>query len=111
MLVEDLFFLSRIEETARLLGIELEVARPAKLAETPVEASAIVLDLNHPLAIETLRVLKSGPESAPVIGFLSHVQTDVALAARAAGCDVVMARSAFTRKLPQLLRQYASSAV
>ena len=39
----------------------------------------------------------------PTVGFLSHVQKDLALAAREAGCDRVIARSAFTKDLPQIL--------
>jgi hypothetical protein len=37
------------------------------------------------------------------VGFLSHVQKDLAVAAREAGCDRVVARSAFTKDLPQIL--------
>jgi hypothetical protein len=33
------------------------------------------------------------------VGFLSHVQKDLAVAAREAGCDRVVARSAFTKDL------------
>ncbi|MGH9327076.1 MAG: hypothetical protein ACRD2B_10410 [Terriglobia bacterium] len=106
VLVEDLFFLSRIEETARLLGIAVQAVHPDTLPARLADASAVMVDLNHPLALDALRTLKSLPESAPVIGFVSHVQTDLIAAARAAGCDEVMARSAFTRKLPELLQQY-----
>jgi hypothetical protein len=38
-----------------------------------------------------------------VVGFLSHVQTDLAAQARAAGCDEVMPRSAFTQNLAAIL--------
>jgi hypothetical protein len=37
------------------------------------------------------------------VGFLSHVQGDLAVAARKSGCDRVMARSAFVENLPQIL--------
>jgi phosphoketolase len=39
----------------------------------------------------------------PTVGFLSHVQKDLAVAAREAGCDRIVARSAFTRDLPRIL--------
>jgi hypothetical protein len=42
-----------------------------------------------------------------VMGFLSHVQTDLAAAAHEAGCDFVLARSAFAQQLPQLLVKLA----
>jgi hypothetical protein len=38
-----------------------------------------------------------------MVGFLSHVQVDLAEQARAAGCDEVMPRSKFTRDLAQIL--------
>jgi len=46
--------------------------------------------------------------SAPVLGFASHVAAETIAAARGAGCDEVLARSAFTRRLPELLRKLAS---
>ncbi|HLL39636.1 MAG TPA: hypothetical protein VK357_08200, partial [Rubrobacteraceae bacterium] len=46
----------------------------------------------------------------PVIGFLSHVQKDLAVAARESGCDRVMARSAFTKDLPEILSGPANCA-
>ena len=39
----------------------------------------------------------------PIVGFASHVQTDVIEAARKAGVDDVLARSAFTQRLPEIL--------
>jgi hypothetical protein len=38
-----------------------------------------------------------------VVGFLSHVNKDLAVAARESGCDRVVARSAFTKDLPEIL--------
>jgi hypothetical protein len=37
------------------------------------------------------------------VGYASHIQTDVIEAARLAGVDEVMARSAFTARLPEIL--------
>ncbi len=51
--------------------------------------------------------MKSGSNTANVktVGFLSHVQKDLAVAAKEAGCDRVMARSAFTKDLPKILAE------
>jgi hypothetical protein len=38
-----------------------------------------------------------------MVGFLSHVQTDLAAQARAAGCSEVMPRSSFTQNLAAIL--------
>ena len=109
--VDDIFFLAKIQGTAKQLGITVEAAAPDTL-EGSIAAGgvgAILLDLNHRSgkAVASLEKLKSDPatRSIPVVGFLSHVQTDLAQAAHAAGCDRVMARSAFSQHLPALLRE------
>jgi PleD family two-component response regulator len=108
--VEDLLFRSKISETASTLGIEASFPRnPRKLLEAMRESppDLLVLDLNsarfEPLTI--LRTVKSDEktENVTTVGFLSHVQKDLAVAAREAGCDRVVARSAFTRDLPRIL--------
>jgi CheY-like chemotaxis protein len=108
--VEDLLFKSKISETADQLGVEARFPRSPErllgaLRETPPDL--LVLDLNSTRfePFELLRIVKSDSDLAhvPTVGFLSHVQKDLAVAARASGCDRVVARSAFTRDLPQIL--------
>ena len=108
--VEDLLFKSKISETASTLGIEAAFPRnPRKLLEAVRESppDLLVLDLNsarfEPLAL--LQTIRSDEATRDVstVGFLSHVQKDLAVAAREAGCDRVVARSAFTRDLPHIL--------
>jgi DNA-binding NarL/FixJ family response regulator len=110
--VEDLIFLSKIQQTAKLVDVAIETVAPGALAERLGQgpASAIVCDLNGLLALDAVRWLKENRPSVPVIGFLSHVQADLATAAREAGCDVVMARSAFSQQLPRLLLHYRGDA-
>jgi CheY-like chemotaxis protein len=109
--VDDIFFLAKIQETARQLGITVETVLPDSLEASLAEngARGILLDLNHRSgkAIAALESMKSAPatRSIPVVAFLSHVQTDLAQAAHAAGCDRVMARSAFSQHLPMLLQE------
>ena len=104
--VEDLLFRSKISETASTLGIEAAFPRsPKKLLEALRESppDLLILDLNsarfEPLTL--LRNVRSdeATRDVPTIGFLSHVQKDLAVAAREAGCDRVVARSAFTKDL------------
>ncbi len=108
--VEDLLFRSKISETANTLGIEAKFPRsPRKLVEqaTASPPDLLVLDLNssrfEPLKL--LREVKSDEvlRDVPVVGFLSHVQRELAVAARESGCDRVVARSAFTKDLPEIL--------
>jgi CheY-like chemotaxis protein len=108
--VEDLLFKSKISETASQLGIEATFPRnPRRLLEAMHESppDLLVLDLNsarfEPLALlEDVRS-DGATRDVPTVGFLSHVQKDLAVAAREAGCDRVVARSAFTKDLPQIL--------
>jgi PleD family two-component response regulator len=108
--VEDLLFRSKISETASSLGIEAAFPRnPRRLLEALRESppDLLVFDLNsarfEPLTL--LRSVKSDEATVnvPTVGFLSHVQKDLAVAAREAGCDRVVARSAFTKDLPRIL--------
>lgn len=108
--VEDLLFKSKILETANSLEIDAKFPRsPNKLLDALRDSppDLLVLDLNSSRfePLELLRTVKSDPEleNLPTVGFLSHVQTDLALAARDAGCDRIMARSAFTKDLPKIL--------
>lgn len=114
--VEDLLFLSKIQQTASVLDLDV---RPMDLstgaeARTDDLPQAIILDLNHRSisALELVRNLKAHAATTgiPIVGFASHVQADLISAARAAGCDIVLARSAFTRQLPQLLARLQGSA-
>jgi DNA-binding NarL/FixJ family response regulator len=105
-LMDDLFFQMKLAETAKHLGVEVKVATTADalmpLLDSPPKL--LIVDLNsrsQPIAaIERLRAAKNGVR---VVGFLSHMQTDLAAQARAAGCDEVMARSAFTQNLAAIL--------
>jgi DNA-binding NarL/FixJ family response regulator len=104
--VDDLFFQSKLLETARHVGVELSCVGTGEALLAQVQTGAlalVVVDLNarsNPLAaIELLAACSP----APVVAFLSHVQVDLAERARRAGCREVMPRSQFTRELPQIL--------
>ncbi len=108
--VEDLLFKSKILETAKELDVEARFPRSPKkllaaLEESPPEL--LILDLNsaHFEPLGLLKEIKSSETTSrvPVMGFLSHVQKDLAVAAKEAGCDRIMARSAFTRDLPRII--------
>jgi CheY-like chemotaxis protein len=113
--VDDLFFLSKIRQTALSLGVEVVAVQPFELcARLAAQApGGVLVDLNHRsgAALEAVRALKADAAAAqvPVVGFFSHVQEELGRAAREAGCDRVMARSVFTRQLPQLLGELAGS--
>lgn len=114
--IEDLFFLAKITETARKLGVKVAFVKGekedmSKILDAPVDerATLIILDLNNlnakPLTqIPKIRAkLKKG---VSIIGFLSHLQGDLKAKAMEVGCDTVMPRSAFSQGLPNMLRRY-----
>jgi DNA-binding NarL/FixJ family response regulator len=112
-MVDDLLFLSKIQETAKHLGIDVKAAQPAHLPELAVEASpsALIIDLNHRSgkSLEVLRALKAEAKTQkiPAVGFVSHVQNELITAARDAGCNLVLARSAFAGQLPSILQRFS----
>jgi CheY-like chemotaxis protein len=114
--VDDLFFGAKILETAERLNVPLCLVRsPEDLAERARASrpALIIFDLNaegcRPL--EAIRQVKADPalRDTLALGFFSHVQHELKMAAAEAGCDRILARSAFTAELPEILRPYASS--
>jgi CheY-like chemotaxis protein len=117
-LIDDLFFQAKVAETARQLGVELRVFAAAQpfLEEIAKEKPRLVLlDLNARAdALSTIGEIQesTGDGTQPrVIAFLSHVQTELAERARAAGCEELMPRSAFTRNLATILAAAKSETV
>jgi CheY-like chemotaxis protein len=115
--VDDLFFVSKLQETARLVGAQLATVRAAAfhLDDLRQQKPALVIfDLNTTSgnAAELIRQLKNDAElkEIPVMAFFSHVQVELQRAAQEAGCDQILPRSQFTATLPQLLRQFAPGA-
>ena len=114
--IEDLFFLAKIQETAKKLGIKVgflknEKDAMEKFAEVAEQQrpSLIVFDLNNANAkpMTLIPKLRSKFKKATsIIGFLSHLQGDLKVKAVEAGCDMVMPRSAFSQNLPNLMRRH-----
>jgi hypothetical protein len=116
--IEDLFFLAKIQETARKLGVKVEFVKGDKeaverICDSPENErpALLVFDLNNlnakPMALIPKFKTKF-KKSVSIIGFLNHLQGDLKMKAMEAGCDVVMPRSAFSQSLPQLLRRYGA---
>jgi CheY-like chemotaxis protein len=124
-LIDDLFFLAKVHETAKHTGVTLETAATGEQllkAAAASPAALILVDLNARQgaldAVERLCAANGEARLPPacrtggdgqgnprrVIAFLSHVQTDLAERARAAGCQDVMPRSKFTQNLAEILR-------
>ena len=111
VLIDDLFFQAKLLETAKLTGVALETVATGEqllIAAAANPAALVIVDLNArqgPLAAVEQLCKKNGPgHPRRVIAFLSHVQTELAERARAAGCQDVMPRSKFTQNLAAILR-------
>ena len=114
VVVDDLMFTSKIRAAATQAGVTLVFARSAEAAlnEIRKEAPALVIfDLNNPRTdpMGTVAAMKrdTALSSIPTVGFVSHVDGEVIAAARSAGVGEVMARSAFTARLGDILSEYA----
>ena len=104
-------FSSKIKTTAGQLGVAVTFARSPEAALSEMRKTApslVILDLNasRPDPLGTVASMKGDPALAtiPTIGFVSHVRTDIIDAARQAGVGEVMARSAFTARLADILK-------
>ena len=115
--IDDLFFRTKIQETARKLNVKVEFVKTEKEVLDSIEASEgqpslIIFDLNNVGAkpLSTIPKLKSRLKKATsIVGFVSHVQGELKVKALDVGCDAVMPRSAFSQNLPQLLRRHGAS--
>lgn len=110
IIVDDMFFASKIRGAAESAGRQVERVKSLDQIETDLAASPpllFIVDLNSdrldPLGAIALIKSKSELASAPVIGFLSHVQVDLKRRAEEAGCDHVLPRSLFTQKLAEIV--------
>lgn len=105
-LMDDLFFQMKLAETAKHLGVEVKVAATPEALQALLEPppKLLIVDLNaRSQPIAAIHRLRADNNGVRVIAFLSHVQTELAAQARAAGCDEVMPRSVFTQNLAAIL--------
>ena len=108
--VSDMLFASKIRGTAEHLNVTVNFARTeaglfdAAKADVP---SLIILDL-HDTRLDPFRLaarLKSDERlrAVPLVGFFSHVETELQKRAKEAGVEHVLPRSVFTGRLAEIL--------
>jgi len=106
----DLFFAATIIDIAKKLGMTVQLLKDRETVLEQIKAKpfAVIFDLNYAAAdpIRVIQQIRANPETQGIrtIGFVSHVQVELKARAQQAGCDVVLPRSAFTQKLPDLLQ-------
>ena len=109
--LDDLMFTVKINEAAKRAGQPVVFVKSEKdaLDQAAALPTVIIIDLNcgalDPLQL--IRNLKSDENLKKIrlVGYVSHVQGELKQAAQQAGCDLVLARSAFSQNLPQILRR------
>jgi hypothetical protein len=104
--VRDLLFRSRIQAAAERLGVAIRLApRSAPLSEAARDlgAGTALVDLSEPGVLDEIRRVKQ-VGAVRVIGFLGHLQVDLADAAREAGADEVLSRGQLVQRLDDVLR-------
>ena len=108
--VDDMFFASKIRAVAEAVGTEISSPRSQEAIVSKARATKprlILVDLHNqrtdPVALA--RELKADEELRDIklIGFFSHVQTELQQNALAAGFDQVVPRSVFARDLSNIL--------
>jgi CheY-like chemotaxis protein len=106
-LVDDIFFQAKLTETARRVGVTLQTVSNGDAlvaAAAPRVHRLVLIDLNaRQGALDAVTRLQEAGNAQPIVGFLSHVQVELAEQARAAGCQDVMPRSKFTADLAEIL--------
>jgi PleD family two-component response regulator len=111
-ILDDLLFTSKIRSAATHAGVPVTFARSAASAIEQMRTSLpslVILDLNNPRTdpFATIAAMRADPVLAtiPTVGYVSHVDATTIDAARQAGLSDVMARSAFTTRLAEILER------
>jgi len=111
--VSDLFFSVKLTDAAKRSGLSLEFVKEPKevLVKAEEKPSLIIFDLNmesaQPLKLIAKLKGKSETKGISLIGYLSHIQGELKQQAQEAGCDMVLARSAFSQNLPQIFKRHS----
>lgn len=107
--VEDLFFLVKIQAAAKQIGAELTIVSTAEAlrAKAAVRPDIFLFDLNGVATkpLESVAWIREQTQlsGVKVIGYISHVQTELRSKALEAGFDAVYARSVFSTKAAEIL--------
>lgn len=109
-LVDDLFFLSKLDVAAKGLGVELVcLPTPGELIDSVRQRKPdlVILDLGaeHLRPLEALELLAGDDSlrSISTVGYCSHVDVQTMQAAEERGCGRVLPKSAFTEYLAAIL--------
>jgi CheY-like chemotaxis protein len=113
VVIDDLFFLSKVQTTLGYLGLAARIVTDAAglqayLHGTAPALAVVDLTLQHDDAVSLIRALRATPQgrTVPILAFGAHVAVAMRQQALQAGADRVVAKSEFSRHLPDLIRQH-----
>ena len=114
VVVDDLFFLTKIQTTLSHLGLATQVMtqRPTlqEYVRTATAPMLVVVDLTLRAddAVSVISTIRATDSGAPVsiLAFGAHVAVETRQQALQAGADQVVAKSEFSRRLPDLIQQF-----
>ena len=109
VLEDDLMFSVRIEKTLTHLGYAPSIFTHSADAIAFAEQNTLCLALinfssEQQAPGEVVKQIKARPDPPPVLGYCSHVSMpQIRPNAMAAGCNLLVANSALTMRLPQIV--------
>ena len=113
VIADDMFFSSRIENTAKNLDIATVKIKSREEFQDKIEGKTIdlvIIDLASKKidAEEVLTELKNSPEHKKIfcIGYLPHVERELADKFRETGMDLVIPRSKFSREMGAIIKEH-----
>jgi len=113
--VEDLFFVVKINDAAKRSGFSCEFLKSAQEVldsarrEPPL---LVIVDLNarsfNPVDLIARLRTEESLKRASIVAFVSHIEAELKNRAQSAGASLVLARSAFSMNLPQILKRHTT---
>ena len=111
--IDDLFFMVKVNDAAKAVGLQVEFARSKddalKRVQSAPKSCLAVVDLNAGQFGPIGLVAELKTLGVEVLAFLSHVNAELKLKAEEAGADRVLARSALSQNLNAIVREFSSA--
>lgn len=106
--VNDLFFATKIAETAKHNNTQITFVRnePELFDNISKETELLIFDLsNKALDLKIIKEIRSNKtlSKVKIIGFVSHINTELKDKALELGVDKVYARSEFSKNLAEII--------
>lgn len=112
LLTRDLLFSSRVRSVAQGAGMHLIMADDLSQLSAALRerqnTSLVLIDLAQPgLDVEQVvtEVRRLPPPTRTIVAFGPHVQADLLARAREAGCDEVLTRGEFNKRMAAVLQK------